>query len=199
LRDPQKFVSEISIKKDKKSVKTMLGEVFFCKTIIVCTGVYLKSRIIIGDYFQNSGPSGFASATGLTKSLLKLGVSIRRFKTGTPARINGRTIDFSKLERQDGQENIQPFSAFSKIKKTNQTPCYITYTNEKTHEIIRNNLDRAPMFTGEITGVGPRYCPSIESKIVRFADKERHQLFLEPEALTTNEIYIQEQVTSLPC
>ena len=181
-----------------KSVKTMIGEEFFCKTVIVCTGVYLKSKIIIGNYIQEAGPSGFSSATKLTACLMKMGISIRRFKTGTPARMNGRTIDFSKLEKQDGDNNIQTFSFFSDIKNLNKAPCYITYTNEKTHEIIRNNLDKAPMFTGEITGIGPRYCPSIESKIVKFADKERHQLFLEPEALSTNEFYIQGASTSLP-
>lgn len=181
-----------------KSVKTMLGEEFFCKTVVVCTGVYLKSRIIIGDYSQETGPGGFSSATKLTNCLMKMGISVRRFKTGTPARINGRTIDFSKLEKQDGDNNIQTFSFFSNIKNLNKAPCYITYTNEKTHEIIRNNLDKAPMFTGEITGIGPRYCPSIEAKIVKFADKERHQLFLEPEALSTNEFYVQGASTSLP-
>ncbi|MDD4110813.1 MAG: tRNA uridine-5-carboxymethylaminomethyl(34) synthesis enzyme MnmG [Clostridia bacterium] len=181
-----------------KSIKTMLGEEFFCKTVIVCTGVYLKSRIIIGDYSQEEGPSGFSSATKLTSCLIKMGISIRRFKTGTPARINGRTIDYSKLEKQDGDENIQTLSFFSNTKNINKAPCYVTYTNNKTHEIIRKNLDLAPMFTGEITGVGPRYCPSIESKIVKFADKERHQLFLEPESLSTNEIYVQGASTSLP-
>jgi tRNA uridine 5-carboxymethylaminomethyl modification enzyme len=179
-------------------VKSILGEKFFCKTVVLCTGVYLKSRIIIGEFSQEIGPSGFSRAVGLTDCLLKMGIEIRRFKTGTPARINGRTIDFSKLERQDGDENIQTFSFFSKIKNANKLPCYITYTNSKTHEIIRQNLDRAPMFTGEIQGIGPRYCPAIESKIVRFADKERHQLFLEPEALSTNEIYVQGCSTSLP-
>lgn len=192
----------IDINLDEKdniiSVKTMLNEEFFCKTIVISTGVYLKSKIIIGDYSQNVGPNGFSRATGLTDCLIKMGISIRRFKTGTPARINGRTINFSELERQDGDEDIQTFSFFSKLKKINRTPCYITYTNDKTHEIIRKNLDKAPMYTGEITGIGTRYCPSIETKIIRFSDKERHQLFLEPEALSTNEIYIQGASTSLP-
>lgn len=179
------------------AVKTALGEIFSCKAVIVSTGVYLKSRIIIGEFTQNVGPNGFASANHLTQSLMNMGITIRRFKTGTPARINGRTIDFSSLEKQAGEDNIG-FSPLSKNKTKNVAFCYETFTNEKTHEIIRNNLSRAPMFSGTIVGVGPRYCPSIEDKIVRFPNRERHQIFLEPEALSTNEIYIQGVSTSLP-
>ena len=179
------------------AVKTALGEIFSCKVVVVSTGVYLKSRIIIGEFTQNVGPNGFASANHLTQSLMNMGITIRRFKTGTPARINGRTIDFSSLEQQAGEDNIG-FSPLSKNKTKNVAFCYETFTNEKTHEIIRNNLSRAPMFSGTIVGVGPRYCPSIEDKIVRFPNRERHQIFLEPEALSTNEIYIQGVSTSLP-
>lgn len=179
------------------AVKTALGEIFSCKAVVVSTGVYLKSRIIIGEFTQNVGPNGFASANHLTQSLMNMGITIRRFKTGTPARINGRTIDFSSLEKQAGENNIG-FSPLSKNKTKNVAFCYETFTNEKTHEIIRNNLSRAPMFSGTIVGVGPRYCPSIEDKIVRFPNRERHQIFLEPEALSTNEIYIQGVSTSLP-
>lgn len=179
------------------AVKTALGEIFSCKVVVISTGVYLKSRIIIGEFTQNVGPNGFASANHLTQSLMNMGITIRRFKTGTPARINGRTIDFSSLEKQAGEDNIG-FSPLSKNKTKNVAFCYETFTNEKTHEIIRNNLSRAPMFSGTIVGVGPRYCPSIEDKIVRFPNRERHQIFLEPEALSTNEIYIQGVSTSLP-
>lgn len=179
------------------AVKTALGEIFSCKVVVISTGVYLKSRIIIGEFTQNVGPNGFASANHLTQSLMNMGITIRRFKTGTPARINGRTIDFSSLEKQAGEDNIG-FSPLSKNKTKNVAFCYETFTNEKTHEIIRNNLNRAPMFSGTIVGVGPRYCPSIEDKIVRFPNRERHQIFLEPEALSTNEIYIQGVSTSLP-
>lgn len=180
------------------SVKTAQGFEFFCKSVVVATGVYLKSRIIIGEYTKNSGPNGFAPANELTKSLIDLGLEIKRFKTGTPARVNSRTIDFSKTEEQVGDEDIQSFSFLTKKTPKNRAKCYLTYTNQNTHDIIRNNLSRAPMFSGIIEGVGPRYCPSIEDKIVRFADKERHQVFLEPESLQTNEIYLQGVSTSLP-
>ncbi len=194
----QAEVEEILTEQGKVvGVKTTLGEIFNCKTVVVSTGVYLKSRIIIGQFSQESGPNGFARATGLTQSLIDMGIAIRRFKTGTPARLNGRTIDFSELEKQAGQENIG-FSPLSKNKTKNVAYCYETFTNEKTHEVIRNNLSRAPMFSGEIKGIGPRYCPSIEDKIVRFPNRERHQIFLEPEAMSTNEIYVQGVSTSLP-
>lgn len=179
-------------------IETAQGEIYGCKTIVVCSGVYLQSRIIIGEYSKNSGPNGFLRSEDLTQSLLNLGISIRRFKTGTPARLNGKTVDFSKLTIQYGDENIQSFSFMSKVQPQNLTHCYLTYTNQNTHNVIRENLSRAPMFSGEIKGVGPRYCPSIEDKIVRFSDKDRHQIFIEPEGLYTNEVYIQGVSTSLP-
>ena len=194
----QAEVTEILVENESVvGVKTSLGESFFAGAIVVATGVYLKSRIIIGEFSQNIGPNGFASANGLTQSLLNLGFEIRRFKTGTPARINGRTINFSKLAPQEGTEGIS-FSPLSKNPNKNVAMCFETSTNLKTHEIILKNLKRAPMFSGEIKGVGPRYCPSIEDKIVRFPNRERHQIFLEPEALSTNEIYVQGVSTSLP-
>ena len=179
-------------------IKTAMGETFYAKSVVISTGVYLKSRIIIGDYTKNSGPNGFAPANELTKSLINLGFEVRRFKTGTPARINGKSIDFSELEVQYGEEDIQSFSFMTTNKPKNKTVCYLTYTNKNTHEVILKNLSRAPMYSGAIKGTGPRYCPSIEDKIVRFKDKERHQIFLEPEGLDTNEFYIQGVSTSLP-
>ncbi len=179
-------------------IKTAMGESFYAKSVVISTGVYLKSRIIIGDYTKNSGPNGFAPANELTKSLINLGFEVRRFKTGTPARINGKSIDFSELEVQYGEEDIQSFSFMTTNKPKNKTVCYLTYTNKNTHEVILKNLSRAPMYSGAIKGTGPRYCPSIEDKIVRFKDKERHQIFLEPEGLDTNEFYIQGVSTSLP-
>lgn len=194
----QAEVTEILVENEKVvGVKTSLGESFLAGAVVVATGVYLKSRIIIGEFSQNIGPNGFASANGLTQSLLDLGFEIRRFKTGTPARINGRTIDFSKLAPQEGTDGIS-FSPLSKNPNKNVAICFETATNLKTHEIILKNLKRAPMFSGEIKGVGPRYCPSIEDKIVRFPNRERHQIFLEPEALSTSEIYVQGVSTSLP-
>ncbi len=181
-----------------KTVLTAVGKSYTAKTIVFATGVYLKSRIIIGDYTKDIGPNGFANAQKLSDSLKALGIKLLRFKTGTPARINGRSIDYSKLEVQHGEENIQNFSFMTKDKPKNVAVCYLTYTNENTHSIIKSNLDKAPVFSGLIKGVGPRYCPSIETKIVRFADKERHQLFLEPESLSTNEVYIQGFSTSMP-
>ena len=178
-------------------VKTAFGGVIYCKAAIICTGVYLNGSVIAGEWRQSSGPNGFQPANGLTESLVKLGFNVRRFKTGTPARVDKRTIDFSELEIQDG-EKVYPFSYLTKSLPEKQTPCYLTYTNEKTHEIIRANLHRSPLYSGKIHGTGPRYCPSIEDKVVRFADKERHQLFLEPEGADTNEIYVQGMSTSLP-
>ncbi len=181
-----------------KIVKTALGISYICKAVVFATGVYLKSRIIIGDYTKESGPNGFSNAMLLSECLQRLGIKLLRFKTGTPARINGRSIDYSKLEKQQGDENIQNFSFISDKKRNNKACCYLTYTNENTHQIIKDNLDKAPVFSGLIKGVGPRYCPSIETKIVRFADKNRHQLFLEPESLSTREVYIQGFSTSMP-
>lgn len=181
-----------------KKVKLAVGQEINSKVVVFATGVYLKSRIIIGDYTKDVGPNGFSNAEKLSESLKNLGIKLLRFKTGTPARINGRSVDFSKLEVQYGEKNIQNFSFMTKSKPNNKAVCYLTYTNQKTHDIIKENLDKAPVFSGLIKGVGPRYCPSIETKIVRFADKERHQLFLEPESLSTNEIYIQGFSTSMP-
>ena len=199
LRILQGEAVEILVEDGKVSgVKTAFGGVLECKTVIVATGVYLNGSIIAGEWRQNSGPNGFQPATGLTQNLIDLGFTVRRFKTGTPARVDSRTIDFSKLEIQEGETDVYPFSYLSERLPVKQTPCYLTYTNEKTHEIIRANLHRSPLYSGMIKGTGPRYCPSIEDKVVRFADKERHQLFLEPEGGDTNEIYVQGLSTSLP-
>ncbi len=179
-------------------VLTEQGETYFADAVVVATGVYLKSRIIIGEYSKNVGPNGFSRAEDLTDSIKNLGHTILRFKTGTPARMNGRTINFAEMEEQKGDDDIQSFSFLSESTPKNVSSCFLTYTNADTHKIILDNLSRAPMFNGEISSVGPRYCPSIESKIVRFADKERHQLFLEPEGLNTNEFYVQGVSTSLP-
>ncbi len=179
-------------------VKTAFGSVLECKTVIIATGVYLNGSVIAGEWKRSSGPNGFAPANELTASLINLGFNVRRFKTGTPARIDGNTVDFSVLERQDGETDLFPFSFMYDDVPQQQTPCYLTYTNEKTHEIIKANLHRSPLYSGMIKGTGPRYCPSIEDKVVRFADKERHQLFLEPEGSDTNEIYVQGMSTSLP-
>ena len=179
-------------------VRTTQNEIFKCKTVVVATGVYLQSKIIIGEFEKQIGPNGFARAEDLSSSIEKLGHSLRRFKTGTPARINGLSINFENLEKQDGENDIQSFSFEHGQFDHNISPCYVTYTNLKTHEIIRNNLDRAPLYSGRIKSTGPRYCPSIEDKVVRFPDRERHQIFLEPEALSTHEVYIQGVSTSLP-
>lgn len=180
------------------AVKTAIGEIITAQAVILATGVYLKGEIVAGEYKQSAGPNGFAPANELTQNLIELGFNVRRFKTGTPARIDGRTIDYSKCQIQEGETDIYPFSYTSEGVPQKQTPCYLTYTNEKTHEIIRANLHRSPLYSGIIKGTGPRYCPSIEDKVVRFADKERHQIFLEPEAADTNEVYVQGMSTSLP-
>lgn len=179
-------------------VKTIQGETFLCKTVIVATGVYLKSKIIIGEYSCEAGPNGFAPATELTKSLVNLGFEIFRFKTGTPARIKGSSINYKGLEVQKGDKNIQSFSFLTKETPKNKAVCYLTHTTPETKELIKKNIHRAPLFCGLIKGIGPRYCPSIEDKIMRFADKETHQAFLEPESLNTDEIYVQGISTSLP-
>ncbi|MBP5466645.1 MAG: tRNA uridine-5-carboxymethylaminomethyl(34) synthesis enzyme MnmG [Clostridia bacterium] len=179
-------------------VKTAFGGILYCKAVVLATGVYLNGSVIAGEWKRSAGPNGFAPANLLTDSLIKLGFNVRRFKTGTPARIDKRTIDFSVLEIQDGENDIYPFSYLTERLPVQQTPCYLTYTNEKTHEIITANLHRSPLYSGQIKGTGPRYCPSIEDKVVRFADKDRHQLFLEPEGADTNEIYVQGMSTSLP-
>ena len=179
-------------------VRTQLGAVYDAKAVIVATGTYLDSTIIIGECVLPSGPDGMHPSIGLADNLRTLGLELRRFKTGTPPRINRRSIDFSKMELQPGDDRVEPFSFKTGHKVNNSAVCHLTYTNEKTHEIIRENLHRSPMYDGSITGVGPRYCPSIETKIVRFADKERHQLFIEPCGLDTEEMYIQGFSSSLP-
>lgn len=181
-------------------VKTYTGAVYSCKVCVLCTGTYLNARCITGNISVHSGPNGLQAATHLTDSLEKLGIEMRRFKTGTPARIDGSTIDYSKMEPQYGDEKIVPFSFTntSDSVQREQVKCYLTYTNEKTHEIIRNNLDRSPLYSGYIKGTGPRYCPSIEDKVVRFADKNRHQVFIEPEGNYTNEMYVGGMSSSLP-
>lgn len=181
-------------------VKTYTGTVYSCKVCVLCTGTYLNARCITGSVSVYTGPNGLQAATHLTDSLEKLGIEMRRFKTGTPARIDGSTIDYSKMEPQYGDEKIVPFSFTntSDSVQREQVKCYLTYTNEKTHEIIRDNLDRSPLYSGYIKGTGPRYCPSIEDKVVRFADKNRHQVFIEPEGNYTNEMYIGGMSSSLP-
>lgn len=179
-------------------VETALGEIYACKAVVICTGVYLKSQIIIGEHIENTGPNGFKNAQKLTKSLIECGFEVRRFKTGTPTRVHKDTIDTSKMQVQAGDEGIRPFSFVTKKQPKNVAVCYLTYTNPQTHKIITDNLDRSPIYNGTISGTGPRYCPSIETKVVRFADKDRHQLFMEPESLHTKEIYVQGLSTSLP-
>ena len=181
-----------------KAIKTAVGAVYKVKAVILATGTYLKGKIYIGEFSEESGPDGVAAANKLSDCLKRLGIELVRFKTGTPARINRRSIDFSKMEVQKGDDNIVPFSFDDKIKNLEQVDCYLTYTNEKTHEIIRKNLSRSPLYGGRIEGTGPRYCPSIEDKVVRFSDKPRHQAFVEPVGLDTEEMYIQGMSSSLP-
>lgn len=179
-------------------VEAETGEIFEAKCVILATGTYLRGRIVYGQVNYECGPNGLRSAQKLSASLLENGVELMRFKTGTPARIDARSLDYSKMEPQYGDEEVRNFSFISDIKTREQVPCYLTYTNEATHKIIRDNLHLSGMFNGMIEGVGPRYCPSIESKIVRFANKERHQLFIEPEGRSTNEMYVQGMSSSLP-
>lgn len=194
-------VTKLLVKDGKiTGVETYSGAVYDCKAVILCTGTYLKARCIYGNVSSDTGPNGLQAANHLTDSLRELGIRMYRFKTGTPARIAGNSIDYSKMEEQFGDEKIVPFS-FSTDPESVQIPqisCWLTYTNERTHEIIRENLDRSPLFSGMIEGTGPRYCPSIEDKVVRFADKNRHQVFIEPEGLYTNEMYIGGMSSSLP-
>ena len=181
-------------------VKTYSGAVYHCRAVVLCTGTYLKARCIYGDVSSYTGPNGLQAANHLTDALKRLGIEVRRFKTGTPARVDRRSIDFSKMEEQFGDKHIVPFSFTTNpddIQKE-QVSCYLTYTNEKTHKIIRDNLDRSPLYSGKIEGTGPRYCPSIEDKVVRFADKDRHQVFVEPEGNYTNEMYLGGMSSSLP-
>ena len=180
------------------AVVTATGAVYQVRAAVVATGTYLGGRTIVGDVFRDSGPDGLQAALALTGCLRRLGVTIRRFKTGTPPRVNARSVDFSKMELQTGDEHPAPFSFSTEQPPENRAVCYLTYTNERTHEIIRANLDRSPLYNGAIESTGPRYCPSIETKIVRFADKKRHQLFVEPMGLNTEELYIQGFSSSLP-
>ena len=182
-----------------KSIETNIGAIYNVKAVILATGTYLKGKIHIGEVSYESGPDGVSAATRLSDVLKNLGIKLNRFKTGTPARVNKRSLDFSKMQIQKGDDKIEPFSMEDKFDHNDhQEPCYLTYTNEKTHQIIRANLDRSPLYSGRIKGVGPRYCPSIEDKVVRFADKERHQLFIEPIGENTDEMYVDGMSSSLP-
>ena len=197
----QAEVTEILAEEGKVTgVRTYSGAEYHTKAVVLCTGTYLKARCIYGDVSNYTGPNGLQAANYLTESLKKLGIEMYRFKTGTPARIDKRSIDFSKMEEQKGDERVVPFSFDTDPEdvQIDQVSCWLTYTNEKTHEIIRENLDRSPLFSGMIEGTGPRYCPSIEDKVVKFADKNRHQVFIEPEGLSTNEMYIGGMSSSLP-
>lgn len=195
-------IEDSSKKATKKitGVKTFTGAVYECEAVVLCTGTYLKARCLCGEAITYTGPNGLQAANHLTDSLINMGVEMRRFKTGTPARMDKRSIDFSKMEEQFGDEKVVPFSFSTNPDdvQIDQVSCYLTYTNEKTHEIIRANLDRSPIYAGIIEGTGPRYCPSIEDKVVKFADKERHQVFIEPEGLHTNEMYVGGMSSSLP-
>ena len=191
---------ESIVRKKITGVKTFTGAIYECKAVVLCTGTYLKARCLCGEAITYTGPNGLQPANYLTDSLKNLGIEMRRFKTGTPARMDKRSIDFSKMEEQFGDEKVVPFSFSTNPEdvQIDQVSCYLTYTNEKTHEIIRANLDRSPIYAGIIEGTGPRYCPSIEDKVVKFADKERHQVFIEPDGLHTNEMYVGGMSSSLP-
>ena len=193
-------VSDSNLTKKIVGVKTFTGAIYECKAVILCTGTYLKARCLCGEAITYTGPNGLQAANHLTDSLLDLGIEMRRFKTGTPARMDRRSLDFSKMEEQFGDERVIPFSFSTDPEEVqiDQVSCYLTYTNEKTHDIIRANLDRSPIYAGIIEGTGPRYCPSIEDKVVKFADKDRHQVFIEPEGLHTNEMYVSGMSSSLP-
>jgi tRNA uridine 5-carboxymethylaminomethyl modification enzyme len=197
----QAEVTQLLTKENKVTgVQTFSGAIYPCRAVILCTGTYLNARCIYGDVVNKTGPNGLQAATHLTDSLKALGIEMYRFKTGTPARIDRRSIDFSKMEEQFGDEQVVPFSFTNSAEdiKKEQISCWLTYTTEKTHEIIRANIDRSPLYSGDIKGTGPRYCPSIEDKVVKFADKDRHQLFIEPEGNYTNEMYIAGMSSSMP-
>ncbi len=195
----QLMIDKLIIEENKiKGIITENMEQYLCDAAILATGTYLKGQIIIGLHTYSGGPSGQRSAEKLSQSLLDAGIKLMRFKTGTPARVDARTLDYDKMEIQPGNDEARNFSFMSDITTREQTPCWLTYTNAQTHKIIMDNIDRAPMANGIIKGIGPRYCPSIETKLIRFPDKERHQLFLEPEGLHTNEVYVQGMSTSLP-
>ncbi len=194
------IIEEIEGKKVIKGVKTVSDATYYSKVVVLATGVYLNARCLYGDVVDKTGPNGLKAATYLTKALLDNGIEILRFKTGTPARVDKKSLDFSKMEEQFGDMPIVPFSFSTDTEKIQkeQVSCFLTYTNEKTHEIIRKNISRSPLFSGEIKGIGPRYCPSIEDKVMRFADKDRHQIFVEPEGLYTDEMYLSGMSSSLP-
>lgn len=196
----QAEIVDIGIEEDKvKYVETNIGAIYNVDSVIIATGTYLRGRIHIGEENFESGPDGVFPSIKLAEVLKNLGIEIFRFKTGTPARINRRSVDFSKMEIQEGDDKPEAFSLENKIDKDiKQLPCYLTYTNEKTHEVIRKNLHRSPLYSGKMEGTGPRYCPSIEDKVVRFADKERHQIFIEPMGENTEEMYVQGMSSSLP-
>lgn len=195
----QAEITKLTIKNGKvESIETNIGAIYNVKSVILATGTYLKGKIFIGEVSYESGPDGVFPANSLSKSLKDAGIEIVRFKTGTPARVSRRSIDFSKMEIQLGDEDYEMFSFENSPIEINQEPCYLTYTNEKTHEIIKKNLHRSPLYAGKIEGTGPRYCPSIEDKVVRFADKERHQIFIEPMGINTEEMYVQGMSSSLP-
>lgn len=199
LEVKQGEIVDISVENGRiTAIKTDVGAIYKVKAVILATGTYLKGKIFIGDYSKESGPDGVAAANELSDVLKKLGINLVRFKTGTPARINRRSIDFSKMEVQKGDNNIEAFSLENEPKEFEQVDCYLTYTNDETHKIIKENLHRSPLYSGMIEGTGPRYCPSIEDKVVRFSDKPRHQVFVEPVGLDTEEMYIQGMSSSLP-
>ncbi len=200
-----KNIDNINAEKQRETkkiygVQTFTGTIYECKAVVLCTGTYLNARCLCGEAITYTGPNGLQAAGHLTDSLISMGIEMRRFKTGTPARMDRRSLDFSKMEEQFGDEKVVPFSFSTNPEdvQIEQVSCYLTYTNEKTHEIIRDNLDRSPIYAGVIEGTGPRYCPSIEDKVVKFADKERHQVFIEPEGLYTNEMYVGGMSSSLP-
>lgn len=192
--------SDTAVSRKIIGVKTFTGAVYECRAVILCTGTYLKARCLCGEAITYTGPNGLQAANHLTDSLINLGIEMRRFKTGTPARMDRRSLDFSKMEEQFGDERVIPFSFSTDPDEVqiDQVSCYLTYTNERTHDIIRANLDRSPIYAGVIEGTGPRYCPSIEDKVVKFSDKDRHQVFIEPEGLHTNEMYVSGMSSSLP-
>lgn len=179
-------------------VQVVTGAVYQCRSCIICTGTYLKGRVFIGDVQYDSGPNGLFPARYLSDSLKENGIKLQRFKTGTPARVDEKTVDYTKMQIQEGDEEITPFSFETEHLDIDQVPCYLTYTNTETHKIINENLDRSPLVTGDVVGIGPRYCPSIETKVMRFKDKERHQIFMEPEGLYTREVYVQGMSSCLP-
>jgi len=197
----QILITDLLLSEDKKAVRGVVvetGEVYLAKAVVMATGTYLRGRIIVGEHTYSGGPNGQRPAMHFSESLKEAGVRLMRFKTGTPARVDARTLDYSKMQKQPGDEEARNFSFMSDVRTREQIPCWLTYTNEETHKILRDNMDRAPMANGIIEGIGPRYCPSIETKILRFPDKDRHQLFVEPEGVHTNEMYVQGMSTSMP-